>query len=64
MTATIWVTAGAGRRVRMPDSSVIADAPGAVPVLVAHDLFVQRRLDGGDLVAVPAPAATPAAAGA
>ena len=57
MATTILVKAGSGRRVRMPDNSIIADAPGAAAVLVVNNSFVARRLAAGDLVEVSAPAA-------
>jgi hypothetical protein len=63
--ATIWVKAGEGRRVRMPNGKIIA---GDQPTLVRNDGFAARRLLAGDFVAAdgplsaPATPATPAAA--
>lgn len=52
MTA-IMVTAAPGRRVRIPDGTVLAEGESAT---VERDLFVARRLADGDLVEMPATA--------
>lgn len=49
--ARIYVKPAEGRRVRLPDGSIIP-AEGAE---VEHDVFIRRRLADGDLVEATAP---------